>query len=294
MARKSKAKSASAKKKAGEKKRPKLNLVRGIGVVSTIYVTREMKKAFQNGVNDNSVIVKFRHASSYKGPKLKRKIKRFGTDPQIGLIVTVGGAKVYNVAKNESTKPFLSLVGAAPRIPDADCYGGMTLNSFGQNVDRVGYIVSKENLPRTSIALLHNPNSTMAVEELDDWAGLNAGRVIEAGKDGAADENDSSTYEAAFSLPADVEAVVVSADPFFQETMDELVDEANRSNRFVCYPLQDYKNAFPPPAPFKSACLGPSLMEAYKQMGELAMQVITNGKALDPLFRPARSITDPP
>jgi hypothetical protein len=293
MARKSKTKSAS--KKAGAKKRPKLNLVQGIGVVSTIYLTREMKKAFRNGVNDNTVVVKFRHASSYKTPKLRRKINRFDDDSDIGLIVTVGGAKVYRVAKDEADKPFLSLLGVAPPSPATQCYGGMTLNSVAQNSDRIAYIVSKENLARTSIALLHNPNSAMASQELTDWSTLNAGPVVEAGKDGATDENDSSTYEDAFSqLPTSVNAVVVSADPFFLDTMDELVDEANKSNRFVCYPLQDYKNALPAPAPFKSARLGPDLMEAYTQMGQLAKLVLSNGQALNPLFRPAPSHTEPP
>ncbi len=60
----------------------------------------------------------------------------------------------------------------------------------------------------------------------------------------------------------------MSADPFFQETMDELVPEANKSGIHVIYPLQDYKNAWEPPTPGYATLQGPDLLEAYSQLAK--------------------------
>jgi hypothetical protein len=54
---------------------------------------------------------------------------------------------------------------------------------------------------------------------------------------------------------------VISADPFFYDNMQKLIDAANRSNKFICYPLQDYNNAAVLARPPQSGILyGPSLV----------------------------------
>jgi hypothetical protein len=299
MARKSKIKRASGKKKTGRRKGKRrgsnLDLVQGIGVVSTIFLSREMKDEFRAGVADPTVVIKFRHVGSYKKNKLKKKIARFNRDPAIGLIVTAGGSKTYEVAKTDATKPFISLVGVEPANPPDLCHGGMTLNSVEKNPDRVDYMHMQKGKSKLDIALVHNPNSAMAAKELANWATLNAGPVIAAGKDATADENDSSTYEDAFGkdMPANVTAVVISADPFFQETMDELVDEANKSARFICYPLQDYFDASPRPLQGNATLFGPGLKASYKTLGVRAKTVLTTGNKLQPLFDPAANVITP-
>src|SRR3954464_5622009 len=128
MAKGLKVKKGSAKKQSKKKikkRKSRAPLTQGIGVVSTIFMTREMKSNFAEGVNENAVIKKYKHLGTYKKPKLKKRIEQFNSDAKIGLIVTVGGTKAYDAAAAYSTKPFISLVGAVPTAPDSWCYGGI-------------------------------------------------------------------------------------------------------------------------------------------------------------------------
>src|SRR5262245_38761395 len=255
--RKAKVGSATKKtvKKTSKKKATKV-LALGIGVISTISISTDMKKAIRTGVNNPDIPIKFTYVGSYKKAKLRRKVDRFNSDTKIGLIVTVGGNKAYDAAARRATKPFISLLGAAPSAPDQQCYGGFEMKSYAFNENRVQELTDPDglNFSRSKIVLLQNPNAFIAGVEADDWRrNVRGGPLIEAGADTTPDENDSSTYQTAFEAIAHmnppVDAVVISADPFFQETMDELVAAANGSNKYICYPLQEYADAYDPPSP---------------------------------------------
>jgi hypothetical protein len=81
-----------------------------------------------------------------------------------------------------------------------------------------------------------------------------------------------------------MKAIVVSADPFFTETMNKLVDAANRTGEHVCCPLQDYSDAPPAPTAGKTTLFGPSLKSSYKLLGRLAKVAPDTGTKLDPLL----------
>jgi hypothetical protein len=85
------------------------------------------------------------------------------------------------------------------------------------------------------------------------------------------------------NFPASVKAIVMSADPFFQDTMDELIDAANGTGRYICYPLQAYENTGGTHLPThgKATLFGPSLVGAYKLLGQLASIVLNTGAPVD-------------
>jgi len=76
--------------------------------------------------------------------------------------------------------------------------------------------------------------------------------------------------------------VVVSADPFFKETMDELIDAANGwitqgKGRRICYPLLDYENPTGKCKPAPGYTLhGPILEEAYELLGRMAADFLAS------------------
>lgn len=292
MPKKAKAKTKIAKRKVSRpknykkpstkgKRKGKAGLTLGIGVISTIRVPTPLRTAFKSGLNNPNVVIKVEHALSYNRNKLKAKILQFNADETIGLILTVGGLVAYQAAALFATKPFLSLVGDAPVNPAALCYGGVSMQSYRSNPDRVTYLGGKGFAP-AQIGLIQNPNSAMATAEKAAWTG--ARPTLTAGVNANGD-NDPTTYPNDFAnIPANLTAIVLSADPFFQDTKDDLVAAANSANRYMCYPLQDYAAAAPAPTHLKATAYGPALADPYTLMGERAGSVLTSGAKLVPLF----------
>jgi hypothetical protein len=227
-----------------------------------------------------NVRLKVKHKETYKRPKLRRAIEAFNTDPDIGLIVTVGGLVVSEVADNVATKPFLSLVGAAPANTSAKFFGGVTLESYKSNPARIGHLGGL-GFPPGEIGLFYNPNSAMSGKETAAWTGATpVGCTVDANGD-----VNPATYPTDLAkFPSSVKAIVVSADPFFTESMNKLVDAANRTGKRVCYPLQDYGEATPAPTAGKTTLFGPSLKSSYKLLGRLAKVARDTGTKLDPLL----------
>jgi hypothetical protein len=285
MATKSKVKKGWGKKKGSKKKsktlKVKIGLTLGIGVISTIKVPQPLRTAFKKGVNNANVVIKVEHAVSYNKNKLERKIKQFNADSDIGLIVTVGGLIAFEAANAFATKPFISLVGVAPS-PSANCFGGVTLESYQSNPKRIDYLVKQKGFSAGQIGLFYNPNSAMSGAETAAWSG--AKPPIPGGVDTAGD-NDPTTFPADFAkIPTAITAVVVSADPFFQESKDQLVAAADNSNKYLCYPLQDYAGASPQPTSGKTTLFGPALADPFTLLGQRAALVLGTGAKLVPLF----------
>lgn len=303
MARTAKSKSKSAgvkakkakKKSIGKKAMASIPAVLGtaIGVISTITITKEMKKALKTGAP--GVKFKFCYVGSYKDKKLKNKLVKFNNNTDVKMLITFGGNKTYNAAKKWFGKDFVSMVGAVPTNPPALCKGGVTLISTAGNKDRVSHLTTK-GMSKSQVGLLCNPNSAMNSIEEEDWVkniGMSKKNIFHTGMDGTTtDENDSDTYEDGFAdaVKSKMQALIVSADPFFQETMDELVSEANKSGIYVTYPLQDYKNAWEPPTTGCATLQGPDLLDAYSQLAMMAASVLNQGT--NPGFVNATSVTN--
>jgi hypothetical protein len=283
MATKSKAKvkygkKTSSKKKKGKTRKRRAALTMGIGVISTIRARPRLRDAFKDGVNNNNVLIKPEHVQSYKRRKLQDKIELFNANRRIGLIVTVGGLVAYEAANAPAgaTKPFLSLLGVVPGDAGAQCYGGVSLDSCRSNVERINDLVTNNGFSASEIGLFQNPNSAMQALEEQLWTG--ARPVVKCSVDANGDVN-PATYPADLArFPATVKAIVISADPFFQDTMEELIAAANGTGKYICYPLLAYENedGTNQPTRGKTTLFGPTLVGAYKLLGQLASMVLNN------------------
>jgi hypothetical protein len=75
--------------------------------------------------------------------------------------------------------------------------------------------------------------------------------------------------------------MIISADPFFQDTKDKLIDAANTwiaqpgTNRYVCYPFEEYSEANVQPSANTASWYGPSLEAAYGQLGTSAQLALS-------------------
>jgi hypothetical protein len=261
----------SHSKKPGKK--PK-SAATGIGVISSIEYTQDLKTAFASGVNDGTITIKFKHKIGYNPNQLNNAIDQFNQDSDIGLIVTVGGLVVYQAAEtyaaaNAGAKPFLSLVGGTPSSPSSKFRGGVSLESYTTNPNRIQCLIDKGYL-ESQICLFSNPNSAMQPTETGHWGGANPIQGTTPGS------NNFNTYQnAILSIPVDVTAIVISADPYFYDSGDALIRAANNSNRYVCYPLLDYasvKGATPNSG--STTLYGPSLTYAYSVLGQRAVIVV--------------------
>jgi hypothetical protein len=244
----------------------------GIGLISSINCTRPLKEAFEAG---SGITPTYKCNKGYRG--LSRAVDEFNGDGGVGLIVTVGGLIAYKAANSRSTKPFVSLAGMIPSNPGGLFKGLVNLQMYTFNPDRISYLGTK-GFQSNHVYLFYNPNSATAQDETGGWTG--ATPPIEGTTPG---DNDAGTYPAAFDTITDqTAAVVISADPFFYDTRDKLIRAANRwveaagTNRYVCYPLQNYKNGGPDPTSGKATLYGPTLEQAYGYLGQLGANVLRN------------------
>jgi hypothetical protein len=284
-------------KKTGRKKttQKKIRLAQGIGIISSIkFHGTVLEGEFKRGANIGADPP---YADgSYDRVMLAAAVHRFNKDASIGLIVAVGGLGSAMEAFSNATKPWIALIGGAPgSFPSSTLswfYGGVSVDTYARNVDRIRHLTNIHHIQLQDICLLFNPNSECSATETNAWGGATP---VAAGRN-AYGVNDVATYGPAFaSIPANVKAVVVSADPFFQDTKDDLIDAANGwvnnapmgTNRRVCYPLQNYANtgkAHQPQAGHHTLH-GPELKNAYYALGQKAATILSSGMAstLDPV-----------
>ena len=168
--------------------------------------------------------------------------------------------------------------------------------------NRVAFMCSKYAAQLTQgggdISLLYHSASLLAVKELMAWQGMTlvtggvsgpppAVQGIGGGAPGpAVPLNVRKGLINAFDN-INTPAVIISADPFFQDNKEALIQAANASNKIVCYPLRNYLTG--KLATTRSMVYGPSLHKAIEKMGELAGSIwagtITTPPS--PLFPPA-------
>jgi len=240
--------------------------------------------AYKNGLNDRNADHQKGDKKGYKGD-LKTTIDGFNSDRD--LIVTFGGSITYKAAAANSAVNFVSLVGRKPDVfpnPPSLFRGGVSLDSFNANRDRLtllmdGSITGGISFAKDKIGLFCNKNSDMNQAETDNWNKLvgkpqgDTSQIIFAGNNGGGD-NDIAAYSNNFTDAnnAGLKALVVSADPFFQDTKNDLISAANKwidagGALYICYPSLNYRNIFQPAQfqPRQGHCTlyGPKLEDAY-------------------------------
>jgi len=259
----------------------------GIGVLSSIpFAGTKLAAAFDKGFGRAGIYANIKDNCGYDAASLQAAVQALNNDIKIGLIVTVGGLIAAQEAARSTgaTLPFISLIGGTPGNFKGGGYfrGGVSLESFAHNPHRIAHLKSLK-IPEEKICLLSNPNSFMSPLERTAWQAAPRGGVFDAGGTaGAGSPNSTATYKAAFGKisAAGMMAVVVSADPFFQATMDDLINEANQwikagQGRRICYPLHDYANPSGKCQPIAGHTLyGPDLMEAYALLGQMAAKFL--------------------
>lgn len=260
-------------------------VTQGIGVLSSIsFDGTNLAGAFLKGLGNPRIYVNIQDNLGYSPKSLHNGIQTLNNDTNVGLIVTAGGlVSAQEAAKaTGATLPFISLVGGTPGhfpSPGQGYFrGGVSLETFAHNPHRVSHL-KRLGIPEDKVCLLSNPNSHMAPAETAAWVSKGRGPVFTAGASaGLGTSNSATTYRPAFAAiaAADMQAVVVSADPFFKETMEDLIEAANDwlssgRDRRICYPLHDYANASGRCKPTRGHTLhGPILEEAYELLGKTA------------------------
>ncbi len=259
-------------------------IAHGIGIISSIrYTGTNLEANFRRGVGNDAwcnAATPQENLGYGIDNTLRTAVTNFNGNAAVGLIVTVGGLVSAVSALKYSTKPFLSLIGAkATQFSGAitgQFYGGVNLHTLNDNATRVNYLTTKGFLPG-EICLLSNPNSSMAPVETGaaQWPSPPRGRVIQASTD-----QEILNAFASFQNDANLRAMIVSADPFFQDDKENLIGAANGSGKYVCYPLQIYANtggAHQPNAG-RHTKHGPSLATEYYNLGVKANSVITHDR----------------
>jgi hypothetical protein len=284
----------------------------GIGLLSTIDYSADMQTSFQAGFRSVMALpyVTTQAQIGYNAGALGTAINTLNTDatlnanPQSSLIVTFGGFIACNAAILGSNFNFISLVGGLPAVPvpSGRFAGCCNLASFLTDQDRIDWLSDPANaghfpngaaFPTANIGLLYNRYSTMAPLELTAWRAAGGGQAVAADQGWATPGNFNLDFN---QFSNTIQAIVISADPYFHRHRNDLISAANGSTKYICYPLLSYRNLTAPaanqPTPGNAVVYGPDLHQvnpavsttaAYYQMGVMAATAI--GTPL-PLARP--------
>jgi hypothetical protein len=274
-----------------------------IGVLSSIPCEFSFRDFLESEISAN---VPLPATFTYKDDKktaagLNAALQQFNTGANaVDWIITLGGRIAYNQTVNATsaginTKPFVSLVGADPYAeapqPPPLFKGGVSLESYGHNKDRADYLINQKGFTaNNSISLYQNQFSPLATAETAAWQALQAlghpqllSNPIPAFTSAAPNPKDYANTVDGITT----QAVIISPDPFFQKTKHRLVGALNDSGLYVCYPLYNYANASPSPAPGSSTLLGSTLEHAIKVLA-VAASLAINGAPIN------RVVKEPP
>jgi hypothetical protein len=259
-------------------------LSRKIGLLSSIDLRPDLQDAFQAGVGLDLPIKDKQLKAGYNDTGINKAKKLL---KNCSVIATAGGNVVFAAIRGQSdTQTFVSLVGDQPPTDGTNCRGGVTVHSWKSNALRIGYLRSVKSFSLPQIALYCNQNSNMNIYEEPDWNSQTSSSspiIHFSGADTSTKKNDASKFSPDFAgISAGIKAIVISADPFFQENMDTLMQAVYSwvsadSSRFVVYPLQDYSlGRYQPPAG-QALFYGPDLSIAYRSLGSQARYVFDTG-----------------
>jgi hypothetical protein len=225
--------------------------------------------------------------------KLYDLVDSFNTVNDVKLVVAVGGLVAAHAAVKKANKPYLLLVGRVPSDFPLDntvprfC-GGVNLNIVASNEQRGSELArifsgAPFSVTADTVALIYNPNSRMGRLEARKWkrnSGGNKRPVAPAGIDDDGDF-DNNKLEKFFrrgfakAVAGGATAFVISADPFFNDQKEKLVNAANSAGRPICYPFVHYGLAPNQPSPIISRWLGPDLKAVYRKIGMQAGVLLT-------------------
>jgi hypothetical protein len=263
----------------------------GIGVISSVqYTTTSLQANFERAVRNEGQAAWLKPGAIHEnvgydidGP-LRTAVEDLNNNhPEVGVIVTVGGLVAAIAARRYSAnKPFLSLIGGTlpmdfPGTIAGQFYGGINLHTFSDNDTRFTSLTqAPANFSASQICLLSNPNSAMANVETTNWPSPPRGKILTARNDA---EIRSAFTE--FRTTATLAAMIISADPFFQDHKEVVIEAANDSMKYVCYPLQVFANngGRHQPHPNRHRKHGPKLATEYYNLGAKTAAVIRSGAA---------------
>jgi hypothetical protein len=245
-------------------------------LISTIKLTKEFRSSFESGAGQTP-----RYFDYVDYDALKNIVNLY--DGPDRLIITTGGLIAFNAARdNIKQANYISLSGPLPTGDLSRCLGGVLVSGFGANINRVSLLVGK-GYARGNIGLFCNQKSAMNTSEEYDWLnnipGVNP-QIIHAGNSNG--HNDSSQYQSNFAQASalGITALVISSDPFFFYTRNDLIKWANDwittapsgAPRYICFPFPEYTNSDGSYQPIhkSSSWYGSSLLDAYKQIGVAA------------------------
>jgi len=263
-----------------------------IGIVSSIDYNAEMQTSFLAGLNMNPVpnfIILDKR--TYAAVPLQNAVDALIAAP-VDLIVTFGGLVAWNAAWVRTPAHgirFISLIGGQPAAgftppPSGLFVGCCDLQSYSQNLIRINWlrahVAGVGNNP-ANIGLLYGSHSVMRTDELNAWIAAGGGQRVDATNG----YTNPATFNVDFNgfLPG-ITAIVISADPHFHRFRDPLIQAANGSGRYICYPLPSYRNpnGSSQPTPGNAVVIGPDFYRlnpinanaAFHQMGVMARNVL--------------------
>jgi hypothetical protein len=260
----------------------------GIGILSTVpYTGTAYATAFDQGFNMANVPYrKVQDNCGYDANSLNTALQNLIGDGSVTLIVAVGGLAT-EVAATNSSKDYISLVGTAPASPGAHSKGRVSLGSVGYNQQRRTHLHNNPfNIPFDQHCLLSNDNSAMSGDERSNsgGGGIRWGQVqpIQIGKSDTPQHRQQKYANAFNQVGSSMRAVIISADPYFKFTSNELVTAADTwvtvagTTRRVCYPFQEYGNDSP--TANKTSLCGPSIVQGYNYVGQLAAHTLDSNR----------------
>jgi len=260
-----------------------------IGLITTTTYSGKTKDAFLAGLRANgwegnptvaagakTVVSIVAYSAEGNYGNLLQVIQSWNQDPDINLIVSVGGLIAALASSHSTSTPFIALYGTAPNSNFGSKFcGGVNLDLIGQDPARNALLANTFKIDSKSISLIWNAKSAMGRDEQKAWANKHWPLNVQVKNNKDQDITDAI----AKAKSNGAKGIVVSGDPFFTNRMDVLVDAANKSRLKICYPFEVYKDAVPSPNAATSQIFGPNLVSAYEEMGGKAATILTALKA---------------
>jgi hypothetical protein len=282
----------SGKKTAGSKttNRRRTYAVENVRVVSSIpFVGSNFETQFKKGLGKIAGTYNANGTDNlgYDLGTLETAVTKAGND-NATLVVAVGGLITGQAAMNVGTVPFLALTGGTVNFKDAKSgsfLGGICLDSYKHNSDRITNLMNKLSILADQICLLYNTNAAMSVTEQQQFTYSQNADI-----DPTNVNNASAIYTAAFDAigqmtdsggnPPGIQAIIVSADPFFTQTKEQLKAVAANYPYYIIYPLKEYKTGTAPKHR-RATIHAPNddLPTVYNKLGKKARAIVTGGSS---------------